>query len=267
MPFPSRTPGIIFLRCRHSIIAAPATLFVAFQAGSCYFYTFMVKERLHLVEERIKQACSRAGRSPQDVHIVAVTKTLPPRIINPAIEAGLTNIGENRVQEYLGKREALRPHYFHMIGALQRNKVRQIIDVVSLIHSLDSVSLAEEIGRRAGALHKTVDVLIEINTSGEATKHGLQPREAETLMKSFLAIPRIRVCGLMTVAEYVENPEDVRASFVLLRTLRDELRRRYPEAPLAELSMGMTNDYEVAVEEGATIVRLGTALFGSRNYQ
>ncbi len=227
----------------------------------------MVKDQLQYVNERIAAACSRSGRNPGDVTIVAVTKTLPPEVINEAIDAGLTRIGENRVQEYLDKKPSLLPHTFHMIGALQRNKVRHIIDSVSLIHSVDSLDLVEEIEKRAAAAGRKIEVLLEVNTSGEASKHGVAPIEVQSLANDIVNLPHVSLRGLMTVAEFAGNPEDVRPSFRMLRAMRGELQKKYPSERITELSMGMTNDYVVAIEEGATLVRLGTALFGMRNYQ
>jgi PLP dependent protein len=225
----------------------------------------MVNEQLQEIQLRIADACSRAGRHPDSVRIVAVTKTLGPDPINEAIEAGLHELGENRVQEYIAKRALLQPHRFHMVGHLQKNKVRHIIEFVDLIHSVDSIGLAEEIEKRASTAGRNVDILLEVNTSGEESKHGLDPHQVVDTAVAIAELAHVRIRGLMTVAEFVDNPEDVRPSFARLRELREMVAAAVPDQAVPELSMGMTNDYEVAIEEGATIVRLGTALFGARN--
>lgn len=223
----------------------------------------MLSERIRDIELRIAGACTRGGRSRDEVTLVAVTKTLPASIINDAIHAGLQDIGENRVQEYLSKRIDLAPHRFHMIGHLQRNKARQIIDVVSLLHSVDSLALAEELDRLAAARARTVEVLLEVNTSGEPSKFGVSPEDVPSLCRAIALLPRVRVRGLMTVAEFVADPETLRPAFRRMRELRDELARTYGDE-IRELSMGMSNDFEVAIEEGATLIRLGSAIFGPR---
>jgi PLP dependent protein len=239
---------------------------IAFQANTCYFSPFMFKDQLQNVELRIQEACKRSGRSPDEVTVVAVTKTLSVETINEAISAGLLNIGENRIQEYLGKRSQMLPHSFHMIGHLQRNKVRQIIDDVKLIHSVDTESLADEIEKRCQSSERSCDVLIEVNSSGEVSKEGVAPADVEALAGHIMKLPHLRLKGLMTVAEYLEDAEAVRPSFRMLRNLRSELQQLFPDASLSELSMGMTNDFEIAIEEGATMIRIGSALFGSRTY-
>jgi pyridoxal phosphate enzyme (YggS family) len=224
----------------------------------------MVAEHIQHIETRIADACRRAGRTRDEVTLVAVTKTQPVDVINDAIRLGLTDIGENRVQEYLGKRDGLLPHRFHMIGHLQRNKVKYLIGDLEMIHSVDSADLAEELEKRSTAADLTTDVLIEVNTSGEDSKFGVSPGSVPILAETILSLPHVRLRGLMTVAEYVEDPEDVRPSFRLLRTLRDELQKRFPDGGIRELSMGMTNDFEIAIEEGATLIRIGSAIFGPR---
>lgn len=230
----------------------------------------MLTERILHIEDRIARACARSGRVRGDVTLVAVTKTLSAERVNEALAAGLTDIGENRVQEWLGKRDRLLPHRFHMIGHLQRNKVRQILDHVTLIHSVDSLALAEEIDRQAAALprdvsgERTVDVLLEVNSSGESSKFGVAPGDVADLADAMLRLPRLRLRGLMTVAEFVEDPELLRPAFGRMRELRDTLAARHSGAGIRELSMGMTNDFEIAIEEGATIIRIGSAIFGPR---
>ncbi len=225
----------------------------------------MVAERIRHIEKRMADACVRAGRDPQDVALVAVTKTQSPETINEALRAGLTDIGENRVQELLGKKDDLQPHRMHMIGHLQRNKVKNLIGDVVMIHSVDSVALAAEIGRRSEAANCTTDILLEVNTSGEESKFGFAPDALQNAAQEIFRIPNVRLRGLMTVAAFVDDAETVRPAFRQLRQLRDELAAAYPDAPLTELSMGMTNDFEVAIEEGATLVRIGSAIFGPRS--
>lgn len=224
----------------------------------------MVEERIRHIEHRIADACRRSGRRREDVLLVAVTKTHAAPMINEALEYGITDIGENRVQEYLDKREALQPHRFHMIGHLQRNKVKNLIGDVHMIHSVDSLRLAKEIDKRSEAADVHTDVLIEVNTSGEESKFGVAPNALPDLAAEMLRLPSLQLRGLMTIAAYVEDAEQVRPSFVLLRTLRDNMQAAHPESDITELSMGMTNDYEIAIEEGATIIRVGSAIFGPR---
>lgn len=233
-------------------------------ARAKYIHLLMLTERIRHIEERIQHACVRSGRSREEVALVAVTKTQDAGRINEALAAGLSDIGENRVQEYLSKRDALLPHRFHMIGHLQRNKVRQIIEHVDLIHSVDSMTLAEEIERLAATSDREVDVLLEVNSSGEESKYGVAPTEVAALAEALLRLSHVRLRGLMTVAAYVEDAETLRPAFRRMRELRDQLAGRHPDAGIRELSMGMTNDFEIAIEEGATLIRLGSAIFGPR---
>ncbi len=243
---------------------ARTALYFGYYALGEYIHLFMVAERIRHIEHSIADACRRSGRRREDVLLVAVTKTHAAPIINEALEHGITDIGENRVQEYLDKRVDLRPHRFHMIGHLQRNKVKYLIGDVRMIHSVDSLRLAREIDRRSHAADVRTDVLIEVNTSGEESKFGVAPNAVQDLAAEMLELPSLRLRGLMTIAAYVEDPEQVRPSFALLRSLREQLQTTHPEAEITELSMGMTNDYEIAIEEGATIIRVGSAIFGPR---
>ncbi|MBI5648290.1 MAG: YggS family pyridoxal phosphate-dependent enzyme [Ignavibacteriae bacterium] len=224
----------------------------------------MVSQQLANILLRVNAACGRAGRLPGEVLLLAVTKTQSVEHINAALAAGITAIGENRVQEYLAKRPALRPHEFHFIGHLQRNKVKQILPHCAWIHSVDSLRLAEELRRQARCLPAPVSVLAEVNTSGEASKDGIDPTEAYALADLLHGSEGLVFRGFMTVAAPADDAEQVRPSFRLLRTLCDETRARFNDPRINQLSMGMSGDYEVAIEEGATIVRLGTALFGER---
>ncbi|MDR1816425.1 MAG: YggS family pyridoxal phosphate-dependent enzyme [Clostridiales Family XIII bacterium] len=236
------------------------------------------------VRGRIAAAAARAGRNPDDITLVAVTKTRTPEEMAAAVEAGCVDLGENRVQEYLEKREKTQ-HLaensqkfqknlnirWHLIGHLQRNKVKYIADGVSLIHSVDSFRLAEEIETRAAALERRIEVLLQLNPAGETQKSGVAPQEAEALALEIAgSLPHVAVTGLMAVVPIAEDPEEVRGLFREVRALYDALRERHtnvPDGALPEfrrLSMGMTHDFEVAVEEGATIVRVGTGIFGAR---
>jgi hypothetical protein len=218
---------------------------------------------LRAVRDRIAAAEARSGRAPGDVRLVAVTKTVPTEAIRVLAAAGQTDIGENRPQQLRDRAAELAglPVRWHMIGALQRNKVKYVVPACTLIHSVDSLPLAEEISRRAAAAGVRVACLLEIN-SGEAQKHGADSADAVALASQIAALPAVDLAGLMTMAPLADDPETVRPVFAALRELRDRINREADlPRPLVELSMGMTQDFEAAVEEGATLVRVGTALF------
>jgi len=201
------------------------------------------------------------------VQLLVVSKTFPPEMIRDAIRAGQRDFGENYVQELLAKRDALRQESvrWHFIGHLQTNKVRSIVEFVHLIHSVDNIRVVEELHRRAERAGRTVDVLVEIHATDEATKFGVAPAGAVDLVKEASRFDRVLVRGLMTMGPFSENPEDSRPSFQQARDLRDRiLREGIPRVWMDHLSMGMTHDFEVAIEEGSTIVRIGTAVFGRR---
>ncbi len=226
-------------------------------------------ERISEVYKRVSHAAMRAGRDPSEVKVIAVTKTIPAEQIMEAVEAGIRIIGENRVQEARQKILALKDTIpptvqWHMIGHLQKNKVRPALQMFELIHSLDSMELAERINRIAAEYGKVQRCLIQVKLSDEETKYGIRPEYLEAMLNRVSEMQNIRVEGLMTIPPYLEDPEMVRPYFRRLRRLRDELQERGYQLP--ELSMGMSGDYEVAVEEGATIVRIGTAIFGPRRY-
>lgn len=241
-----------------------------------------IQENLSQVRNRIAAAARRGGRSPDDVRLVAVTKTHPPEVAAAAFEAGLTDLGENRVGEAADKipavQELISPAEgprWHMVGHLQRRKAGPAIELFDLIHSLDSVRLAERINRLIEREESdlVVPVLMQVNVSGERSKYGFDlppsasPKDRADFwqaVEQILALPHLRPQGLMTMAPLVTDPERTRPVFYALRELRDELRRNFPQADWHELSMGMTDDFEVAIEEGATIVRIGRAIFGSR---
>ena len=225
----------------------------------------MLSQCLTDIQKRVQAACYRAGRRSTDVLILAVTKTMPPERINEAIGLGVGAIGENRVQEYLGKRARLRPHEFHFIGHLQRNKVRQILPYCAWIHSVDSVRLAEEISVRARAAGRRIPVLIEVNTSGEESKEGVDELMVPEMSDYLVSATGLDFRGFMTLAAPTEIPEQARFSFQMLRRILDETRSRHPGLAIDQLSMGMSSDFEIAVEEGSTMIRVGTALFGDRD--
>lgn len=236
-----------------------------------------IKENLHQVRERIAAAAVRVGRDPAEVTLVAVTKSQPPELVVAGYRLGLRDFGENRVPEALEKMPrvadllaAEQPAVgeadltWHMIGHLQRRKVRDTVRHFALIHSVDSVRLAREINKRCQAIERLMPVFLEVNVSGEATKFGFQPEEVAAAIPDMLELPHIRILGLMTMAPIVTEAEEARPYFRRLRELRDELARRLPEVDWRHLSMGMTDDFEPAVEEGATMVRIGRAVFGER---
>lgn len=228
-----------------------------------------VAENLKEVEKRIAAACERSGRKREDVTLIAVSKTKPVEMIREAMGEGITVFGENKVQELVEKHDELPQNLeWHMIGHLQRNKVSKLPGRVKMIHSVDSVRLAEEIDRQFEKAGLIADILIEVNVAGEDTKFGLAPQDVEGFLEKIKDFDHICVKGLMTIAPYVEDPEENRNIFINLRKLLIDMRaKNYDNIDMTELSMGMTGDYEVAVEEGATYVRVGTGIFGNRNYQ
>ncbi|HEY7347108.1 MAG TPA: YggS family pyridoxal phosphate-dependent enzyme [Ktedonobacterales bacterium] len=223
-------------------------------------------ERIREVRLQVAQAATRSGRSADDVTIIAVTKTVPVERIALAYEVGLKVFGENRVQEARAKiRELQYPLIrWHLIGHLQTNKVARAVELFDLIQSVDSLHLAEALERGAAARERMVSVLLQVNVSGEASKEGISPTELPLLAAEALLLPHLRVLGLMTIAPYTTQPEEARPVFRRLRELRDDLRERFPRGSWDALSMGMSNDFLVAIEEGATMVRVGRALFGER---
>ncbi|MGC8955432.1 MAG: YggS family pyridoxal phosphate-dependent enzyme [Fervidobacterium sp.] len=223
----------------------------------------MIKEKYENVLSTIFINASKAGRNPSDIKVVAVTKTHPVEVIKAAYSVGLRIFGENYAQELRDKsRELDYPDIeWHFIGRIQTNKLKYVVPVAYLIHSVHRLEELEEINKIAGRIGKVQKILIEVNVSGEETKSGIHPDEVEKLLESAQHFQNVEIVGLMTMAPYIE-PEQTRKYFRMLRELRDELSRKFPN--LKELSMGMTNDYHVAVEEGSTIVRIGTAIFGER---
>lgn len=230
-----------------------------------------IQEKYNEILERKNAAAIRSGRKPEDVILMAVTKTHPYSELNEVIDAGATDIGENKVQEVLEKYEFVKPVRWHLIGHLQTNKVKSIIDKVEMIHSVDSLHLAKEIDKRAGAIGKKMDVLIQINSAMEATKTGIPAEELEELVREIAAeCSNVRICGIMCIPPMAEVPEDNRPYFRQAKELFEKMKTwDIPEEVFAPtvLSMGMSGDFEVAIEEGSTIVRVGSSIFGPRNYR
>lgn len=229
----------------------------------------MLKDQLQEVEKRIQAACDRAGRKREEVTLIAVSKTKPVETLQEAYDLGVRIFGENKVQELTAKYEALpKDIHWHMIGHLQTNKVKYIIDKAELIHSVDSLKLAETIEKEAAKHDLIADILVEVNVAEEESKFGMKMEEVIPFVEKVSAFPHVRVRGLMTIAPFVEDPEENRSIFADLHKLYIDIKKKnHDNDTVSVLSMGMTNDYEVAIEEGATMVRVGTGIFGARNYQ
>lgn len=227
-----------------------------------------VSENYREVEARVAAACERAGRTRESVTLIAVSKTKPVEDIRELIEIGVMDFGENKVQEMCGKREAIPEDlHWHLIGHLQRNKVKYIAGSAHLIHSVDSMRLAQEIQKEAAKVGRICPVLIEVNIGDEESKSGVAYEEAEVLVREVRTLPNVQIRGLMCIAPFTEEPESNRRYFRQMRELRDRIAaEELPGVEMTELSMGMTGDFEVAIEEGATMVRVGTAIFGHRDY-
>ena len=226
----------------------------------------MIETNLLQVQKRIQEACRRAGRNPAEVTLIAVSKTKPLSKLMEAYEAGVRDFGENKVQEILAKAPAMpEDARFHMIGHLQRNKVRPTLKHAGLIHSVDSVRLAEQIQADAKRGQLCVDILLEVNVAGEESKYGFAPAEIPDAVQQISRFPNTRICGLMTIAPFVENSEENRPIFRNLQQLSVDIKgKNIDNVSMGVLSMGMTGDFEVAIEEGATMIRVGTGIFGTR---
>ena len=217
------------------------------------------------VMEEVRQAAVRVNRDVSDIGIVAVTKTVPTEGVREAVSGGLCVLGENRVQELTAKYPLIKGAEWHLIGHLQRNKVKYIADKVSLIHSLDSLPLAKEINRRMAALEKKMDVLIQVNIAEDHDKYGIKTNETADFIDTVRNYQGIKIMGLMTIGPYTPDPEEMRPVFSQLRLLAEKMKTiGFPGVEIKHLSMGMSNDYKVAIEEGATLVRIGSAIFGQR---
>ncbi|MFA5527863.1 MAG: YggS family pyridoxal phosphate-dependent enzyme [Peptostreptococcales bacterium] len=227
-----------------------------------------IERNLEEVKQRIEKCCNENNIKREDIILIAVTKTRTLEEINQVIQAGIMDIGENKVQEIICKKDSLISSRIHMIGHLQTNKVKSIIDKVALIHSVDSIKLAEEIDKRAGAIGKTMDILVQVNIAGEESKFGIHPRDTMGFLEALSEYPHIHVKGLMMVAPFDANPENVRPYFKGMKSLFEDMKSlKYMNITMEYLSMGMTNDYEIAIEEGSNMIRIGTAIFGARNYK
>ncbi len=227
-----------------------------------------IEKNLAEVEQRIKDTAKSCGREPQSVRLIAVTKTYGVDVINRAIDAGVTDIGENRVQEIMEKYNDVKPVTWHLIGHLQKNKVKYIIDKVELIHSVDSFELAKEIDKQAKKHGKVQRILLEVNVSGEESKFGMKPDECIENCRSIAGLDNVKIEGLMTIAPFVEEKEVLENVFKGLKNLSCEIEKEHIEGvSMTELSMGMTNDFPTAIENGSTMVRVGTGIFGKRDYR
>ncbi|WP_029521743.1 YggS family pyridoxal phosphate-dependent enzyme [Persephonella sp. KM09-Lau-8] len=227
-----------------------------------------IRENVEKIKETIEKAAQKAGRKPEDIILLAASKTQPPEKIVEVYEAGIRYFGENRVQEGIKKIEALsnlKDIHWHLIGGLQTNKAKYAVKYFELIHSLDREALADELDKRAGKVEKVQDVLIEVNVGEEETKYGVKPENLEKLFEYSMQKENLRILGLMCIPPYFEDPEKSRPYFAMLREMKEQLEKKF-NISLPHLSMGMSHDFEVAIEEGATIVRIGTAIFGERKY-
>ena len=226
----------------------------------------VIADNLKLVQERVAKAAQRAGRCVDEVTLIAVSKTWPAPVVQEVLAAGALHLGENRIQEAQEKIPLVTGDVsWHLIGHLQRNKVKVALPLFDLIHAVDSVRLAKEIGKQAVVAGQVVPVLVQVNTSGEASKFGIEPDEAVDFAGQVADVAGLQVQGLMTIGAFLPDPNDVRPNFVALRNVRDRIvDAQIANISMDTLSMGMTNDFEVAIEEGATMVRVGTAIFGSR---
>ncbi len=228
-----------------------------------------IRENLRQVRDHMAEHCAAAGRSLSDVTLIAVSKTKPVSMMREAYDAGIRDFGENRVQEILEKYDQMPSDVrWHLIGHLQTNKVKYIVDKVEMIHSVDSVHLAEAISKEAVKKGLRVKILVQVNVAGEETKFGVAPEDAERLVETIRALPGLQIEGLMTVAPYVEDQEDNRDIFAkLCKVILDIREKNHDNINMHVLSMGMTGDYGVAIEEGSTMIRVGTGIFGARNYR
>lgn len=227
-----------------------------------------IADNIAQIKEKIRAAAEKAGTNPNDILLVAVTKTRPVSDLNEAIDAGITDIGENKVQEIMDKYEDTKPVNWHLIGHLQTNKVKYIIDKVALIHSVDSLKLAAEIDKRAKQHDKMAEILIQVNSAEEESKFGITTEETETLITAILEkYDNIKIRGLMCIAPFEDDPKEVKVFFDAVKKQYDEFSKiQHERLDFAYLSMGMSHDFEVAIEAGANLVRVGTAIFGNRSY-
>ncbi len=227
----------------------------------------MISDNINTLKEKIKQICESAGRNWQDVIIVAVSKTVMPEKIKEAYDAGVRIFGENKVQEFLEKVDNLPADIkWHFVGHLQTNKVKYIIDKVELIHSVDSLKLAQEIQKQAEKKNKIMEVLVQLNTSHEDTKSGIFEDQAGQIVSGIKKLNNLKIKGLMTIGPLTFDTKRIRDSFISLRIVRDQLKAKFTDIDFKYLSMGMSEDYHIALEEGSNMIRVGTAIFGQREY-
>lgn len=229
-----------------------------------------IRENISVVEQRIHQACERAGRNPDDVKVVPAIKTVSPEDILEAADLGYTSVGENRIKEAKRKYQQMGDRAaeldWHYIGHMQSNKVNKVVTIASMVQSIDRMKIVKKMNRRLKKVDKTMDVLIQVNTSGEDSKYGIEPTEATEFVKKASEYKRLNIKGLMTIGLFSDNWPEVRKGFAELRKLRDDIAaNNISDVSMKHLSMGMTNDFELAIEEGATIVRIGRAIFGERD--
>ncbi len=225
-----------------------------------------IERNIKDIRYKIKTAAEKSERNPDDIQLVAVTKGFPPEIVQKAVDSGLKLIGENRVQEASAKIKLVKGSVkWHLIGHLQRNKVKTSVNMFSMIQSVDRLSLAEEIQKRAERIEKRIDVLVQVNIGEEKTKYGVGPADVESFIKKIALFPNIRVKGLMAIPPFKQNPEEVRPYFKHLKDIFENIKQnQIKNVKMDYLSMGMSNDFEVAIEEGANMVRIGTGIFGTR---
>lgn len=227
----------------------------------------LIEQNLENIRAKIELSAKKSGRCADDINLIAVTKTYPPEVINEAIDLGVTDIGENKVQEIIEKYDRVKPVRWHLIGHLQTNKVKYIIDKVHMIHSVDSQKLLAEIERQAKKHNIVMKVLIQVNISGEQSKFGVAPDELCELLNYAEGLENVKVCGLMTIMPKVDNAVSNRLHFVNIKQIYIDIsQKKYNNINMSYLSMGMSGDFEVAIEEGSNMVRIGSAIFGQRNY-
>ncbi len=226
-----------------------------------------IKTNLCEIRNKIKKAAELSGRKAEDITLIAVTKTYSPDAINEAIDCGVTDIGENKVQEIVEKYDKVKPVRWHLIGHLQTNKVKYIIDKVDMIHSVDSLRLMDEIDRQAKKHNIVMKILIQVNISGEESKFGISPDEIEEILQHAGTLNNVKVCGLMTILPKLDSDISLRLHFVNIKRIYIDISsKKYNNIDMKYLSMGMSGDFELAIEEGSNMVRIGRAIFGERNY-
>ncbi len=228
--------------------------------------TFSIQEKIHIVKGKMRDAALRAGRSVEEIKRVLVTKTVPAAVVEEAFRAGVQEFGENRVQEFVEKKSQLPSTVrWHMIGHLQTNKVKQVVGEAALIHSLDRLELLQELEKQAAKKGiEKIDCLVQINSSGEASKFGMAPEEAFSFTEAVREDSPVKIRGLMTIGPLTEEAAKIREAFQTMKRLRQDLKEKFPNKDWGILSMGMSGDYEIAIEEGATLIRVGSAVFGAR---